>query len=92
MPTVIVDHHLKDFDSWFKTFMENPPPEFGQWRVARGTDDTNRVHVIGLIDESDVDAVKQHLGSEQMKKVFSQVNANSNRPVEFIWLEDVTPG
>ena len=92
MPTLVVDHHLKDFDAWFEVFRTNPPPEFGEWRVARGTDDPNRVHVIGVIAESEVDAVKEHLSSEQMQKVFSQVNENSNKPVEFIWLEDVTPG
>ena len=92
MPTLVVDHHLKDFDAWFEIFMTNPPPHVGEWRVARGIDDPNRVHVIGVIDESDVDAVKEHLGSEQMQKVFSQVNDNSNKPIEFVWLEDVSPG
>ena len=92
MPTLVVDHHLKDFDAWFEIFMANPPPHVGEWRVARGIDDPNRVHVIGVIDESDVDAVKEHLGSEQMQKVFSQVNDNSNKPIEFVWLEDVSPG
>lgn len=92
MPTVIVDHHLKDFDSWFAIFKTNPPPELGEWRVARGTDDPNRVHVIGVIDESDVSAVKEHLNSERMQAVFAQVNEASTKPVEFIWLEDVSPG
>ena len=91
MATLVVDHHLKDFDSWFDTFTANPPPQFGQWSVARGIDDPNRVHVIGVIDESEVDAVKEHLNSEQMQKVFVEVNEGSTRPIEFIWFEDVTP-
>lgn len=91
MATLVVDHHLKDFDSWFDTFKANPPPELGQWSVARGIDDPNRVHVIGVIEESDVDAVKEHLNSEQMQRVFVKVNEGSTAPIEFIWFEDVTP-
>ena len=92
MATLVVDHHLKDFDSWFDTFKGDPPPNIGQWRVARGTDDPNRVHVIGVIDDSEVDAVKEFLNSEHMQNVFARVNANSTQPIEFIWFEDVTPG
>lgn len=92
MPTIVVDHHLEDFDSWFKVFQSNPPPDFGQWRVARGIDDPNRVHVIGVLDDSEVDALKEHFSSENMKQVFAQVNAGSTKPLEFIWLEDVNTG
>ncbi len=92
MPTLVVDHHLKDFDSWFDIFKANPPPEFGQWRVARGIDDPNRVHVTGMIDQSEVDALKEFLGSEHMQKVFAEVNEHSTQPIEFVWFEDVTPG
>lgn len=91
MATLVVDHHLKDFDSWFDTFKANPPPQLGQWSVARGSDDPNRVHVIGVIDDSEVAAVKEHLNSEHMQKVFVEVNEGSTQPIEFIWFEDVTP-
>lgn len=91
MPTLVVDHHLKDFDSWFDTFKANPPPAFGQWRVVRGIDDRNRVQVIGEIDASEVDAVKAHLDSEQMRNVFAAVTEGSTQPLEFTWFEDVTP-
>ena len=92
MPTLVVDHHLKDFDSWIDIFTANPPPAFGKWRVARGIDDPNRVHVIGVIDESEVDAVKAHLDSEQMRRVFAAVSEGSTQPLEFTWFEDVAPG
>lgn len=92
MPTLVVDHHLKDFDSWLEIFMSNPPPEFGNWRLLRGTEDPNRVHVVGEIDESDVEAVKKQLNSDQMKEVFLRVNQASTKPLEFVWLEDVSPG
>jgi hypothetical protein len=92
MPTIVVDHHLKDFESWFDVFKSNPPPDFGKWHVARGIDDPNRVHVVGVLDDSEVGALKEHFASENMKRVFAQVNENSTKPIEFIWLEDVTPG
>ena len=92
MKTLVVDHHLKDCDSWFDTFKANPPPAYGQWRVVRGTDNPNRVLVIGLIDDSEVNAVQEHLDSDQMQKVFAVVNDGSTQPVEFIWFDDVTPG
>ena len=92
MAILVVDHHLKDFDSWFDVFKANPPPEIGQWRVTRGFDDPNRVNVVGVCDDSEVDAVKAHLASAPMQAVFERVNENSTQPVEFIWFQDVTPG
>ena len=44
------DHHLKDFDAWFKVFTDNPPPQVGQWMLVRGIDDPNRVHVVGQVN------------------------------------------
>lgn len=92
MPTIVVDHHLKDFDSWFEIFRADPPPDVGRWRVARGIDDPNRVHVVGDMDTTEVEAVKEFLSSEHMQTVFARVNEGSTRPIEFIWLDDVSPG
>ena len=47
MPAVVVVHRLKNFDEWYKAFKANPPPKVGRWRVMRGTEDRNRVHVLG---------------------------------------------
>ena len=91
MAIVVVDHHLKDFDSWFEAFLANPPPDIGRWWVARGTDDRNRVYVIGELQDSDVDAAKSFFSSDRMQKVFAEVNEASTTPIEFVWLEDVTP-
>ena len=92
MAVLVVDHHLKDFDTWFEVFSANPPPNIGRWRVARGIDDPNRVHVVGEMDASEVEDVKSFMASEAMQKVFAQVNEASTSPLEFTWLEDVTPG
>ena len=92
MAILVVDHHLKDFDSWFEVFSANPPPSIGRWRVARGIDDPNRVHVVGEVDASEVEDVKSYMASEAMQNVFAQVNEASTSPLEFTWLEDVTPG
>jgi len=43
MPVIIADHHLKDFNSWFALFKENPPPQIGSWQLLRDVDDLNRV-------------------------------------------------
>ena len=91
MALVVVDHHLKDFDSWLEIFSANPPPDMGRWWVARGMDDRNRVYVIGEVQESEVDPVKSFLASDRMQKVFAEVNEVSTSPIEFVWLEDVTP-
>ena len=91
MPTLVIDHHLKDFDAWVQLFAENPPPQHGRWRVIRGIEDPNRAYVIGEIAEDEVDAVKAHIGSPEMQRVFEEVNAASTAPLEFVWLEDAAP-
>lgn len=92
MAVLVIDHHLEDFDAWFEVFSANPPPNIGRWRVARGIDDPNRVHVVGEMDASEVEDVKSFMASEAMQKVFARVNEASTSPLEFTWLEDVTPG
>jgi len=92
MAIVVADHHLKDFDAWFELYKANPPPDIGRWRVARGIDDPNRVHVVGVMEASEVGAVKDHLASETMQEAFVQVNELSTTPIVFSWFEDVTPG
>lgn len=92
MPIIVVDHHLKDFDTWFEIFSANPPPDIGSWRLLRGTDDPNRVRVVGEMSASEVEGVNDFMGSEKMQKVFTRVNEMSTSPLEFVWLDDVTPG
>ncbi len=88
MPVLIADHHLKDFDAWFALFKANPPPQIGSWRMVRGVDDPNRVYVIGEVDASEVDAIKDFLTSEKMRLLFVQINETSTAPIEFVWLDD----
>ena len=92
MPLLIADHHLKNFDDWFNLFSSNPPPPLGKWRVLRGTDDRNRVYVIGEVADSEVDGVNEWAASEQMQKAFGQVNEMSEVPLEIVWVTDETPG
>ncbi len=92
MALLIADHHLKNFDDWFALFASNPPPPIGSWRVYRGADDPNRVYVIADVADSDVDAVNEWAGSEQMQNTFGQVNEMSEAPLEIVWANDVTPG
>jgi hypothetical protein len=91
MPVLVVIHRLKDFDEWIKLFNSNPPPKVGQWRLTRGIDDRNRVHVVAQVEASDVKNVKEFIESERMRDVFRRVNAMSTQPMEFVWLEDVAP-
>jgi hypothetical protein len=91
MPIVVVVHHLKNFDEWIKVFKADPPPKVGRWRLLRGSDDRNRVHVVGEVAASEVKAVKEVLGSQHMQDVFKRVNAMSTAPLEFIWLEELAP-
>lgn len=91
MPVVVFDHRLKDFDTWFELFSANPPPPIGRWRLVRGTDDPNRVHVVGEMEASEVDAVKSFFASDNMREVLGQVDEMSTTPIDAIWLEDVTP-
>jgi hypothetical protein len=91
MAPLVIIHRLKDVDEWTKLFKANPPPQVGRWRLLRGTDDRNRVHVVGEVAASEVSAVKEFVASERMKDVFQRVNAMSTAPLEFVWLEELTP-
>ena len=91
MPVTVAIHRLKNFDQWLPLFKENPPPPVGRWRMLRGTDDRNRVHLVGEIDAADVKKVKDFLASERMQDVFRRVNALSTAPLEFVWLEEQAP-
>ena len=91
MPFLVAVHHLKDFDEWLKLFKGNPPPKAGRWRLMRGIDDRNRVHVVGEVQASDVNAVKEFMESDRMQDVFRRVNAMSTAPLEILWLEELTP-
>ena len=89
MPVFLAIHRLKDFDEWLKVFKSNPPPQIGRWRLLRGIDDRNRVHVVAELQASEIDGVKEFISSERMQNVFRQVNTMSTAPLEFIWLEDL---
>ena len=91
MPVVVYDHRLKDFDQWIALFSANPPPPIGRWRLARGIDDPNRVHVVGEMDAAEVDDVKNFMDSDKMRAVLAQADEMSTTPIETIWLDDVTP-
>jgi hypothetical protein len=91
MPVVVVVHRLKNFDEWLKVFKADPPPKIGRWRLLRGSDDRNRIHVVGEVTASDVNAVKDWIKSQHMQDVFKRVNAMSTAPLEFIWLEELAP-
>ena len=88
MPMLIADHQLVNFDEWLPLFSANPPPPIGTWRLLRSTDDPNRVYVIGEFAAEELDEVKAFFESETMLAVFRQVDAMSDRPLEFIWLDD----
>jgi hypothetical protein len=88
MPVVVAVHRLKNFDEWFKLFKSNPPPKVGRWRVLRGSEDRNRVHVVAELASSEVQDVKDFMRSKHMQDVFKQVNTMSTTPMEFIWLEE----
>ena len=91
MPVVVAVHRPKNFDEWFKLFKCNPPPKVGRWRVLRGSEDRNRVHVVAELASSEVQDVKDFMQSKQMQNVFKQVNDMSTVPIEFIWLEELSP-
>ena len=91
MPLLVVVHHLKDFNEWFELFTANPPPPVGRWRLARGIDDRNRVHVVGEVSAAEVKDVKDFLNSSRLQDVFRRVNAMSTAPLEFVWLEEIKP-
>ena len=92
MPIVVIDHKLKDFDAWFAIFSANPPPKIGTWRMVRGIEDPNRVHVVGQMETSEVDAVKDFFASEKMAAILSQGNEMSTTPMEWIWFNEMKPG
>ncbi len=92
MPVLVADIHVDNFDAWLELFHANPPPELGSWRVVRGIDDPSRVQVVGELDASEVDGVREFIASEKMQAVFKQVNEMSTQPMEFIWLDDVKLG
>ena len=73
MAVVVVVHRLKNFDEWFKLFKADPPPKIGRWRVLRGSEDRNRVHVVGEVAASEVKAVKDFIASPHMQDVFKRV-------------------
>lgn len=91
MAILVIDHRLKDFDTWFELFSANPPPPIGNWRLARGTDDPNRVHVVGMMDASEVEPVKSFFATDKMQAVLGQAGEMSTAPIEWIWLEEVAP-
>jgi hypothetical protein len=91
MPLFVVIHHLEDFNEWITLFKANPPPPVGSWRLARGIDDRNRVHVVGEVSAAEAKDVKDFLNSPRMQDVFRRVNAMSTAPLEFVWLEEVKP-
>jgi len=91
MPVLLAVHRLKDFDEWIKLFKANPPPKVGRWRLLRGIDDRNRVHVVAEVTESEVKGVKDFIASKHMQDVFQGVNAMSTAPLEFVWLEELRP-
>jgi hypothetical protein len=90
MPVVVAVHHLKNFDEWFKLFKSNFPPKVGRWRVFRGSEDRNRVHVVAELTASEVKDVKDFIQSKHMEEVFKQVNDMSTTPIKFIWLEELS--
>ena len=55
-------------------------------------DDPNRVRVVAEVEASEVDDVKRFIASPEMQSAFAKVNEMSTAPMEFIWLDDVTPG
>jgi hypothetical protein len=89
MPVIVAVHRLKNFDEWFKLFKTNPPPNVGRWRVLRGSEDRNRVHVVAELAASEVKEVKDFIQSKHMQDLFKQVNDMSTAPMEFIWLEEL---
>jgi hypothetical protein len=91
MPVVVIVHRLKNFIEWLKIFEADPPPKIGRWRLLRGSDDRDRVHVVGDVAASEVKAVKDFIESQHMQDVFKRVNAMSTAPLEIIWLEELAP-
>ena len=91
MPVVVIIHRLKSFDAWIRLFEADPPPDVGRWRLLRGRDDPNRVHVVGEMADSEAQTVKDFISSQRMQEVFGRVNAMSTAPLEFVWLDELVP-
>ena len=72
MPLVVVVHRLKNFDEWLKVFKADPPPKIGRWRLLRGSDDRNRVHVVGEVKASEAKTVRDWIKSQHMQDVFNR--------------------
>jgi hypothetical protein len=72
-------------------FKCNPPPKVGRWRVLRGSEDRNRVHVVAELAGSEVKEVMDFIQSEHMQDALNQVNDMSTAPLEFVWLKELSP-
>ena len=92
MAVMIADHQLNNFDEWITLFRANPPPSIGTWRLLRSADDPNRVYVIGEVRDSDVADINAFFQSDRMAAVLDEANAMSARPMDIVWLNDVTSG
>ena len=91
MPVMIADHQLNEFDEWFALFRESPPPSIGTWRLLRGTDDPNRVYVIGEVADSEVSEVNAFFETDKMRAVLGKANDMSKRHMDIVWLNEVKP-
>jgi hypothetical protein len=58
--------------------------------LTRGIDDRTG-YVVGEVAASEVKDVQDFVNSQRMHGVFRRVNEMSTLPVDFIWLEEVTP-
>ena len=75
MPVVVVVHRLsRTLIEWFKLFKADPPSKIGRWRVLRGSEDRNRVHVVGEVAASEVKAVKDFIASPHMQEMCLSVS------------------
>ena len=89
MPVVVVVHRLKNFDEWLKLFKADPPPKVGRWRVARGSEDRNRVHVVAELTASEVKDVKDFMQSKHMQ---DDAGNSPDRITSTILLDELSPG
>lgn len=90
MPTLVHDHHLKNFDEWIKLFKANrPAAPIGRWRVLRGVDDPNRVFVVVDAEAAEVAKVNDYFRTDRMKEVIRQVNEMSTVPLATAWFENL---
>jgi hypothetical protein len=73
MPVVVAIHRLKNFDEWFKLFKSNPPPKVGRWRILRGSEDRNRVHVVAELTESEAKELKDFIHPSTCRMCLSKL-------------------